>query len=269
MFLLLTPRVTSLPLYLTGIGVAEPEGDLNRPKGLENHQIALVTQGEGELCLPMKSNLSTGDCFLLTKQTPHRYMTKEEPKMYTLWLLFDGPASDVLMERLSDGDGCGVIAPSEFFLLLAKAEAMLHQAENKPEPERLSAMLYDFLIELLRQKEGTDEKQSLVARLAPAMRYMEQHFAENVQLEEIAAAVCLSKFAFCKLFREAYRMTPFTYLMQLRLQHAKNILIQTPAKSVKEAALSSGFRDMSYFGTVFRRWEKMTPKEFQRWYGKG
>lgn len=267
MFTLLTPRVRRLPLYLTGAGTQTPEGHITRTAGLDMHQVALVTSGRGKIEAGIHKTLADGDCFSLTKNHSHRYFPTTPP-MNTLWLLFDGAASDGLMSLITDEIGCGVFTPSAPGVLAAKAYALLRQAEADREPELLSAMLYDFLMELLRQKETAASRQSHAQRLAPAIRYMEAHFARPLTLADIAATLDLSKYAFCKLFREAYQMTPFTYLTQLRLQNAKSFLAQNPHCSVKEAALTSGFRDLSYFGAVFRRYEHMTPKDFQQQYSR-
>ncbi|MBE7036694.1 MAG: AraC family transcriptional regulator [Ruminococcaceae bacterium] len=269
MFIVLTPNIKRLPLYLTGVGLQLPEGDIYRPKGLEHHQIALTLQGNGKIRKPIEYNLTGGDCFSLYKNKPHWYSSLDDiSQMHTLWLLFDGIAADHMMQFLTDESGCGVFSATKPKTLIAKAQAILQQAEAKPESERLSAMLYDFLMEMLRQKENGGSRQELIKRLTPAVNYMEQNLAKALTLDEIAESVSLSKFTFCKLFREAHQITPFSYLTQLRLQNAKSFLAQNPGKSVKEAALISGFRDLSYFSTVFRRFENMTPKEFQLRYGK-
>lgn len=267
MFLMLTPHTERLPLYLTGIGVQAPEVSVDRPNGLATHQIALVTQGEGELLSPVQQQLTVGDCFSLAKKCPHCYRALTPP-MHTFWILYNGTAADTMTALLTDNNGGSVFSATAFSTLLAKAQTILQHAENKPEPAHLSALLYDFLTEALRQKETKDTRQALLQRLRPAVAFMETHLAEAISLEAIAATIPLSKFTFCKLFRQAYEITPFAYLMQLRLQNAKSILAQGTSQTVKEAALSSGFHDLSYFSTVFKRCEKMTPKEFQIRYGK-
>lgn len=261
MYLLPTPQAKSLPLYLTGIDRQPKEGNMYRKQGLEFHQITFVTQGCGKLLLPSEHRLQEGDFFLLTKNTPHHYTNLSDP-MQTFWIVFDGSAADVMMELLCGSEGCYVFAPKDGKMLAAKAESLRRMANTNPNPERLSALLYDILAELLTCKNLHGENADLLRRLAPAVTFMEQHCTQEISLEQIAATVGMSNPSFCKLFRKAYQTTPFSYLIQLRLQHAKEMLADS--RSVKETALSSGFRDVSYFCTVFRRKESMTPSEFQR-----
>ncbi len=264
MFTILTPQLTRLPTYLVGAGAQTPEGYTHRPQGMKMHQIAIVTKGNGKMMIHDEDiSLSQGDVFCLSKNQAHRYFATEPP-MHSLWILFDGTASDTLMELLTDGTGCLYL--SSVPGIQSRIQSIVKHAEQNGQNQQLSPMIYELLMELLRQKEQTGSDNT--KRLEPAIRYMEEHLQKPLSLEEIASVLALSKFQFCKLFRETYLITPFTYLTQLRLQNAKELLSQNPNISVKEAALSSGFRDVSYFGAVFRRHERMTPKEFQIQYWK-
>lgn len=166
MYLLPTPQAKSLPLYLTGIDHQPKEGNMYRKQGLEFHQITFVTQGCGKLLLPSEHRLQEGDFFLLAKNTPHHYTNLSDP-MQTFWIVFDGSAADVMMELLCGSEGCYVFAPKNGKMLTAKAESLRRMANTNPNPERLSALLYDILAELLTCKNLHGENADLLRRLAP------------------------------------------------------------------------------------------------------
>lgn len=267
MYLVLTQEDTRFPLYISGAGIQAPEKGVARPQGQEWHQLAFVIQGSGVLETDgKKHDLQTGDCFILKKDYPHTYHPTCEA-FQTLWILYDGSAAESLTNLFTDQGGSACFTPPKAELLLAKARAFLSAAEAVPETDRTSPLLYDLFMNTLRQKEKLAPRRVLSQKLAPALAFMTVHLADPLTLQEIAESASLSKFTFCKLFREMYAMTPFAYLMQLRLQHAKNMLSQNRDCTVKEAALSSGFRDVSYFGAAFRRFENMTPKSFQQQFG--
>ncbi len=263
MYLVLTHEATRLPLYIGGAGMQTPQNEIIRPQGMEWHQLAFVTEGRGLLEFNgERHELHAGDCFILAKQQPHAY-SPSSPPFHTLWVIFDGRAAHQLVSLLTDGLGTTLFTLPKSDLLLSKARAFVSTVETAPPPDRISTLLYDLLIETLRQKEAKTPRRMLTQRLAPALSFMTAHHTEAITLDEIAATVSLSKFTFIRLFREGYGVTPFVYLTQLRLQTAKNLLSMTNC-SVKEAALNSGFRDVSYFGATFRRFEHLTPKEFQQ-----
>ena len=100
-------------------------------------------------------------------------------------------------------------------------------------------------------------------RLAPAIRYLEQHFREQVQLAELAQCCELSSTHVHRLFQRLLRMSPTEYLLALRLQEARRLLTSTEL-SLSAIALSTGFFDQSHFTKRFRKKTGMTPTQFRK-----
>ncbi len=82
---------------------------------------------------------------------------------------------------------------------------------------------------------------------------------EDIGLGEVAKAVNMSSFYFCKSFKKATGMTFTDYLARVRVEKVKNLLIN-PHKRVSEAAFESGFQSLSQFNRVFRRIAGQSPK---------
>lgn len=264
MYLVLTSEDKRLPLYIGGVGIEAPQNETVRPGGMEWNQLTFVLEGNGLLNINDTSYvLHGGDCFIFGKNRPHAY-EPTDPPFHTLWIIFDGAAAEQMVSLLTDGEGCLMFSPHKAEILLAKARAFLSAVQRSPQPERTSPLLYDLLMETLRQKEAEASLRLPTQRFSAAIGFMAAHHAEPITLEDMAATVSLSKFTFDRLFRAAYGVTPFTYLTQLRLQKAKTMLSLSKDCTIKEAALSCGFRNVSYFGAMFRRYEHMTPKEYQK-----
>lgn len=79
----------------------------------------------------------------------------------------------------------------------------------------------------------------------------ERH-ATELSLTEMAQAVNMSAFYFCKTFKKATGMTFTAYLARVRVEKVKNLLLN-PNKRVSEAAYEAGFQSLSQFNRVFRR----------------
>ena len=92
---------------------------------------------------------------------------------------------------------------------------------------------------------------------------MEEHPEQEHTLDALAALVGMSKYAFCRLFREAKGVTPFTYLLRLRIQQAKYLLISERSLKIAQIAEMTGFHDVSYFCAVFKKTEGITPSAFR------
>ena len=90
---------------------------------------------------------------------------------------------------------------------------------------------------------------------------LEEDFARNVTLDELAQLAGLNAFTLLRVFRRAYGLPPHAYQLQVRLRHAKRLLRQgeTPVR----AALETGFADQSHFGRHFRRAFGITPHQYR------
>src|ERR1041385_8044257 len=88
--------------------------------------------------------------------------------------------------------------------------------------------------------------------IAKARALIAERFAEELSLNEVARAVNMSSFYFCKSFKKATGMTLTEYLARVRVEQVKNLLLN-PNKRVSEAAYEAGFQSLSQFNRVFRR----------------
>lgn len=95
-----------------------------------------------------------------------------------------------------------------------------------------------------------------------ACRFMEENFDSHITLCDIASVSALSPSFFHKIFKETIGKTPQAYLLELRLTHAKNLLKNTD-HSLSDIAYLCGFEGQAYFGSVFRKHIKTTPKKYR------
>jgi AraC-like DNA-binding protein len=98
------------------------------------------------------------------------------------------------------------------------------------------------------------------ARVSKALDLMQDRFAENLSVEELARATELSPFHFIRMFRRGLGMPPHGYLTQIRLRHARRALAAGMAPA--EAALASGFCDQSHLTKHFKRSYGITPAQY-------
>jgi len=96
-------------------------------------------------------------------------------------------------------------------------------------------------------------------KLNQSVEYMRVNFDESLKLETLAHISGLSKYHFLRKFKEEFNMTPHAYLLQIRIQNAKNMLLQN--RALCEIAHSCGFSDQSHFTRVFNKIYGMSPKK--------
>jgi AraC family transcriptional regulator len=92
---------------------------------------------------------------------------------------------------------------------------------------------------------------------------MNEHAHHDLALEERAALAGLSAKHFARAFRQSTGVPPHRWLIERRIEHAKNLLI-TADLGLAEIALACGFADQSHFTAVFRRGTGVTPGAFRQ-----
>ena len=101
----------------------------------------------------------------------------------------------------------------------------------------------------------------LYRRVVQAKLFIDDHFAENIDLNNIADEAYFSKFHFIRLFKNIYNKTPHQYLTQVRIEKAK-LLLATEI-SVSDVCFSVGFASMGSFSSLFKRVVGISPSHFQ------
>ena len=132
---------------------------------------------------------------------------------------------------------------------------------NAQNEHRISVSIHAVLCELIESCYRTPAAVS--AAIEQAIRFMEAHITENISLDEIAAQVCLSKYYLNRLFSSHVGMTPHRYFTNMRVQHAKQLLLTTHG-SIEEIAEQCGFENASNFIRLFKQRTNMTPTAFRR-----
>jgi AraC-like DNA-binding protein len=99
--------------------------------------------------------------------------------------------------------------------------------------------------------------------LKRVQQYVEDHLAERVSIERLAAIAGLSVFHFARAFKQSQGMTPHGYLLHRRIVRAQELLGQTESP-LSEIALVSGFADQSHLARHFRERVGVSPAIFRR-----
>ena len=105
------------------------------------------------------------------------------------------------------------------------------------------------------------ERRSLPFReLGATIDYIAVNFSSNISIRNLAAASNLSVSALERRFRKHLGVTPYQYLLAVRLEHARQLLLKTN-KSVGTVALETGFADHSHFTRSYRRKYDHSPRD--------
>jgi len=98
--------------------------------------------------------------------------------------------------------------------------------------------------------------------LAQALDYLHEHFTDKIQLDELAAIALRSRFHFIRSFKAALGMTPYQYMLALRVEEAKAQLGSSDA-TVTEISFRMGFASTSQFYRAFVKMVGATPEQYR------
>ena len=107
----------------------------------------------------------------------------------------------------------------------------------------------------------TYPKAYLYKRIVQAKLYIDNCFAEHIDLENISDEAYFSKYHFIRLFKRAYGKTPHQYLMKVRIEKAMQLL--ETGTSVSDTCFAVGFASLSSFSGLFKRIVGINPTEYQ------
>jgi AraC-like DNA-binding protein len=89
-------------------------------------------------------------------------------------------------------------------------------------------------------------------RLWRARRFIDECYDLPLDLTEISRQACLSRYHFLRLFRDTFDTTPHQYLIQRRIEKAKELL-RVRSLSVTDVCFEVGFQSLGSFSSLFRR----------------
>ena len=92
--------------------------------------------------------------------------------------------------------------------------------------------------------------------------FLQAHYQQNITLEELAQQVHLSRAYLIRAFRQTTGIPPYTYLLQLRIEQAKQLL--ATGLPVAYVAQEVGFTDQSHLTRHFKSFTGLTPKQYAR-----
>src|SRR2546429_9125915 len=105
---------------------------------------------------------------------------------------------------------------------------------------------------------GTDVQE----RLRRARRFIDECYDLPLDLNQISRQACLSRYHFLRLFRDTFQTTPHQYLIQRRIEKAKELLRSQPV-SVTDVCFEVGFQSLGSFSSLFRKCVGDAPAKYQ------
>ncbi|WP_199713044.1 response regulator transcription factor [Butyrivibrio sp. X503] len=159
-------------------------------------------------------------------------------------------ALDYLLKPGSDEDIIGVF--EEAFSI---EDRIRKQNKEKGPGDGDASTVFD-----ITEDDSDRIKSNIIVR--EAKNYIDEHYMEDISLQDVAGVLGYSDVYFCKLFKQNFGKSFIVYLNELRIGKAKELL-SNPAINIKDISCKAGYRDANYFTRVFKRMTGKTPSDYR------
>lgn len=239
----------------------------------DNLELSLVLDGQGTVYYAGKIyRVRKGDLIVKHAAILHSEETLREDPIDQICLIFAGVRNDgSLFASLLPSDTQPILKTGSFFPYLEQLFLYIMEIREK-KPVGYESALHDTLkallssVQLLGPQSDTDSKNSAAASIIhDVIHYIDTHYAENITLEDLSGLFFFSPCYLSRKFKEETGYTVNQYIISLRMGEAEKMLIFETA-SIKDIAQKTGYSNLQYFYTTFKKYTGYTPAEFKRLY---
>ena len=205
----------------------------------------------------------TGDLFLVQVPGDSQYSLPDDSECWdVLYLEFSSECLPLLYHiHLSCGPAFRLEASSTLPERMKQlyADAISNQLASVFDNSKAA---YAFLLDLADY--ALEHPALSSPRVTLAKNYLDSNYYNtDLNLDEVADAVGLSKYHLCREFNHLYGISPGKYLANLRLQKSCALLLQSHQHTIAEIASMVGFSNDNYFCKVFRKAFGTTPTQYR------
>jgi len=227
--------------------------------------------------------INKGDVFVIGNNTTHGYLNTKDFKICNLMFRPDSLLSSEYDIKKAPGfHALFIIEPFITQEHNFQSKLKLHTENFETVADMVKEMIFEYETKSIGWQTFVNSRfLELVVRLSRAytfaandpggtwvslslpVSYMERHYLENININQLAERSGFSPRHFTRLFLKTYNTTPIEYIIHLRLQKACSLLKGTRL-SISEIAFQCGYNDSNYFTRQFRKEFSLTPSEYRQ-----
>ena len=242
----------------------------SKRKDLVSYLLFTVLSGSGALTYNgMEYELEKGDCVFIDCRKPYSHRSSEN--LWQLqWVHFYGPNMNSIFEKYMERMGQETFHPIDItpFLTVLAELYQLADSEEYVRDMMINEKLSSLLTLIMQESHYTDGILHLSQKkhnMQNIKEYLDNHYQEKISLDELASLFYINKFYLTRVFKEQYGLSIYSYLQQIKITHAKQLLRFTD-DTLESISLACNMGDPTYFSRTFKKVEGISPGEFRkRW----
>lgn len=257
----------SMPFYIVEIGhFYTGENYVTDRSGHNSHMLIYTVKGRGYLSTEgFSGEINEREGVVFDCRNPHYYRSCGDGWEF-YWIHIKGIGVQGISNALNHG-GIRVTEVKDSRNFCEMIQGMIDTAENNDirTLSNISSGIHALLNTMLQDSYDTGRYTdgAHMSEIRQAVRYIEKNYTEQINIDDIIDRIHISKYYFIRLFKQHMGMTPYSYLINYRINRSK-ILLRTESISVSEIAGKTGFADVSNFINQFKKQTGQKPMEYRR-----
>ena len=263
-----SPFARSSLFHLQEIGRLEAlKPHISSRSDLQSYLFIIVEKGSGMLKYNGREyELTKGSCVFIDCRKPYSHQPDPNDLWTLSWCHFYGPTVSSIYNKYCERGGRPSFEPSDtrpFADVLGDLISLSKSSEHMRDMlinEKLSTLL-----RLIMAESWHPEDKALPVKKASVLEvktYLDENYESKISLDSLCAKFFISKHYLTHSFKEQFGMTITSYLLSVRITHAKQLLRFTN-KSVEEIGYEVGIGAPHYFSRVFKEVEGVSPTVYR------
>ena len=262
----------SKPLIVTSCGTyhlyTRPKLPTWRPRGRLDYQLLYIAAGKAHFHFDGKEQIVTaGHMVLYRPKEPQKYEYYAEDQTEVYWVHFTGGNVKNILRSYGLTDdkrvfycGSGLDYQNLFRTMINELQMCKENYE-----EVLETHLRLIFIMLKRYFANTTKADNarVVEEIDKATMYFNEHYSENISIDEYAQNNHVSVSWFIRNFKQCTGSTPMQYILSKRIYNAE-ILLHDSTYNVTEIAEIVGYDNPLYFSRIFKKVKGISPSEYRK-----
>lgn len=261
-------RTNLLHLQETGT-VQAKEPHVMQREHLASYLFFIVKEGSGTLEYDgITYKLSKNDCIFIDCQKKHSHCSNLDELWKLNWIHFYGPNMSGIYDKFTERSGTPVFhteQPEQYTSLLEQVFTIA-SSDNYIRDMQLYEKI-TTLLTLLMEESWNPESRAILSRQRQNVQevkdFIDSHFTEKITLNTLSERFYINKFYLSKIFKEQFGTSVNSYLLQVRVTHAKRLL-RFSELSVEQVGYECGINDANYFSRMFKKIEGISPGEYRK-----
>ena len=260
---------TFLPysLKLRNVGSAKYGGDWHSTPHVHNYtELFYIVGGQGQFRIDDELfSVSADQLVIVNPNIAHTEVSYDAHPMEYIVIGIEG--LELSVDRNSGGRFCIFSFPEDNHALTCMQHILQEMQTRNPHYQTLCQAYMEILVvHLMRDTSfsGTSVSADPVNSRQCTMirRYIDNHYKEPLTLDLLAEKANVNKYYLSHMYKEAYSISPISYMIACRIKEGKRLLADTDLP-LSQISSILGFSSPSYFSQSFRKAEGVSPLEYR------